>query len=159
MHTKHTILGVDPGAKGGYMARIGDEEIETGKLPDTEGDILELVESLALRSKGQRIAYLENLVKFTGSPMPASAMATYASSWGFLKGVLMANKFQLVLVTPQAWQKALGLGSSKGMTKASWKNKLRGMAQQLYPHSSITLANADAALIFRYADLQERGQA
>lgn len=149
-----TLLGVDPGANGGYMANTVDGLV-TGPLPDTEGDILELIEGLACHP-GDRIVYLENLVKFTGAPMPSSAMATYASSWGFLKGVLMANRFQLVLVTPQQWQKELGLGTSKGMTKTAWKNKLKAMAQQLYPNNSITLANADAALIFRYALLKER---
>jgi hypothetical protein len=149
-----TLLAIDPGANGGYMAKANDE-ITTGKLPDTEGDILEIIEELACHP-GERIAYLENLVKYTGSPMPSSAMAIYASSWGFLKGALMANKFQLVLVTPQAWQKALGLGTSKGMTKTAWKNRLKSVGQQLYPGCNITLANADAALIYRYAELEER---
>jgi hypothetical protein len=113
---------------------------------------------LSVSEAEERICYLENLVKFTGSPMPSSAMASYASNWGVLKGMLMALKFQLVLVTPQAWQKALGMGSSKGTSKTEWKNKLKSEAQRLYPNQKITLANADAALIFRHADLQERNK-
>lgn len=151
----NTLLAIDPGANGGFMWSRGDE-CETGPLPDTEGDILDLVRQVAEASKGKRIAYLENLVKFTGSPMPSSAMATYASSWGFLKGVLMANGFRVILVTPQAWQKALGLGTSKGGSKAEWKAKLKGEAQRLYPGHKITLANADAALIHRHAEIQEK---
>lgn len=151
-----TLLAIDPGANGGYMARVGDNSPITGPLPDTEGDILLMVEMFALTPHEKKVCYLENLVKFTGSPMPSSAMATYASNWGFLKGVLMAHKFQLVLVTPQKWQGAVGLGTSKGMTKTAWKNKIKAESQRLYPNVKITLANADAAMIFRYAELQER---
>lgn len=151
-----TLIGIDPGANGGFMARVGDAEVLTGSLPETEGDILSLLEMLAATPPPKRVAYLENLVKFTGSPMPSSAMATYASNWGVLKGMLMALKFQLVLVTPQVWQKSLGLGTSKGLSKTEWKNKLKSEGQRLYPGVKITLANADAALIFRYGELQER---
>jgi len=151
-----TLLGIDPGTNGGFMARLESGAVLTGPLPDTEGDLLLLLEMLAQSESKERICYLENLVKFTGSPMPSSAMASYASNWGVLKGMLMALKFQLVLVTPQAWQKALGMGSSKGVSKTEWKNKLKAEAQRLYPNQKITLANADAALIFRHADLQER---
>lgn len=151
-----TLIGIDPGANGGYMARFSSGAIMTGSLPETEGDLLAFLEMVSMSEASERICYLENLVKFTGSPMPSSAMASYASNWGVLKGMLMALKFQLVLVTPQAWQKALGLGSSKGMGKTEWKNKLKSEAQRLYPNQKITLANADAALIFRHADLQER---
>jgi len=153
-----TLLGIDPGSNGGFMARLGNGQILTGSLPDTEGDLLLLLEMLSVSEAEERICYLENLVKFTGSPMPSSAMASYASNWGVLKGMLMALKFQLVLVTPQAWQKALGMGSSKGTSKTEWKNKLKSEAQRLYPNQKITLANADAALIFRHADLQERNK-
>jgi hypothetical protein len=50
------------------------------------------------------------------------------------------------------------MGSSKGTSKTEWKNKLKSEAQRLYPNQKITLANADAALIFRHADLQERNK-
>lgn len=150
------LLGIDPGTHGGFMARMANGEFLTGPLPDTEGDLLTLLEMLGTTRADEKICYLENLVKFTGSPMPSSSMASYASNWGVLKGMLMALKFQLVLVTPQSWQKALGLGSSKGLSKTEWKNKLKSEAQRLYPAQRITLANADAALIFRHADLQER---
>lgn len=152
------LLGVDPGSNGGFMARLETGVILTGPLPDTEGDLLLLLEMLSKSQAEERICYLENLVKFTGSPMPSSAMASYASNWGVLKGMLMALKYQLVLVTPQTWQKALGMGSSKGSSKTEWKNKLKSEAQRLYPNHKITLANADAALIFRHADLQERNK-
>jgi hypothetical protein len=146
------LLAIDPGAKGGFAFR-NDKGVVSEKLPETEGDILLLIEMFSVAGPG--VCYLEQLVKYAGTRMPGSAMATYASSWGFLKGVAMARGWRLVLVTPQKWQKTLGLGVSTG-DKTTWKNKLKAMAQQLYPGIKVTLANADALLILRYAELEER---
>ena len=142
-------LAIDPGAKGGYAARVGDETI-TGSMPDTEGGILELLRKF---STGGHVCFLEDLVKFTGTPMPSSSMAVYAGNWGFLKGALMALGYRVHLVKPQAWQKTLNLGTSKGLQKREWKAKLRGEAERLFPGSKVTLSNADALLILRFSEL------
>lgn len=147
------ILAIDPGANGGFAFR-NDKGVVSDKLPATEGDINLLVEMFSVSGVG--VCYLEDLVKYAGTRMPGSAMAVYASNWGFLKGVLMARGWRIVLVRPQKWQKALGLGSSVGGEKTAWKNKLKAQAQQLYPGVKVTLANADALLILRYAELEER---
>jgi hypothetical protein len=140
-----SLLAIDPGAKGGYAVRIG-EITRSGNLPATEGDIIELFRSFAPDE-----CYLEDLVKYTGVNMPSSAMATYASNWGFLKGVLQTLGCRVVLVRPQEWQKSLSLGTSKGISKTIWKNKLKERAQQLFPAEKVTLQNADALLILEYA--------
>ena len=147
-----TILAIDPGANGGFAFQNG-KGVVSEKLPETEGDLVLLIEMLGVSGPG--VCYLEDLVKYAGTNMPGSAMATYASNWGFLKGVLMAKGWRLVLVKPQKWQKALSLGSSAG-DKTGWKAKLKGVAQQLFPGIKVTLANADALLILRYAELEER---
>ena len=118
-------------------------------MPATEGDLLALLRQK--RNEGAYTAYIENLVKFAGTNMPSSAMAVYASSWGFCKGVLMALGYSVILVNPKDWQKKLSLGSAKGMTKPEWKNKLKGEAQRFYPDHAVTLATADALLILRAA--------
>jgi hypothetical protein len=51
------------------------------------------------------------------------------------------------LITPQKWQKKLGLGTSKGLTPTQWKNKLKAEAQRLFPDIRVTLKTADALLI------------
>lgn len=143
------ITAIDPGAHGGIA--ILSEDVQAFPLPQSEGDILEILQPI----KGSTV-YLEDLVKFTGTMMPGSAMATYASNWGFLKGALMALECRMVLVSPQKWQKALGLGTSRGKTKTQWKNKLKERAQQLYPSVKVTLATADALLILEYARAFEK---
>lgn len=74
--------------------------------------------------------------------------------FGFLQGVLCAMGVRVVLVRPEHWMKALSLGTSKGMTKTQWKNKLKGEAQRLYPNRGLTLKTADAALILEYGRRQ-----
>lgn len=119
-------------------------------MPATEGDLLALLR--VKRTEGASVAYLENIVKYTGRNMPSSAMAVYASSWGCCKGILMALGYSLVLVSPKEWQKKLGLGAATGLSKTEWKNKLKGEAQRIYPDQDVTLATADALLILRAAE-------
>jgi len=143
------LLAIDPGAKGGYAATDG-VSFHTGALPQTEGDIIGLLKSLAPTE-----LFLEDLVKYTGVKMPSSAMAVYASNWGFIKGVAQTMGCRLVLVKPQQWIKSLGLGSATE-GKTVWKNKLKSRAQQLRPNEKITLQNADAVLILEYALLSKK---
>lgn len=97
------------------------------------------------------VAYLEDLVKYTGRNMPSSSMATYASNWGIIKGILTALRYRIVLVPPKKWQAALGLGSKGISTTTAWKNKLKQRAEQLFPNIKVTLATADALLILEAA--------
>jgi hypothetical protein len=140
------IIAFDPGKNGGVAIYWGETKNTTAQnLPPTDRGLLEVIEDVA--NLGETTAYLEDIVKFAGTNMPSSSMAAYASSWGFLRGVIVAKQIRLVLVPPQKWQKALGLGSSRGMSKTEWKNKLKNMAEQLNPHLKVTLATADALLI------------
>ena len=74
-----------------------------------------------------------------------------AQSFGRIEGVLAAFRVPTVTVTPQAWQKAHGLGTRGDMTTTQWKNKLKARAQSLYPEEHVTLATADALLIYNAA--------
>lgn len=143
------MIAIDPGANGGIAGRNPDGSVWSCRMPATEGDLLALLRQK--RNEGAYTAYIENLVKFAGTNMPSSAMAVYASSWGFCKGVLMSLGYSVILVNPKDWQKKLSLGSASGMTKTEWKNKLKGEAQRFYPDQAVTLATADALLILRAA--------
>jgi hypothetical protein len=142
------ILAIDPGANGGIAVEYAGT-VSSYKMPATDGDLLHLLQSCS--KEWNKKAYLENIVKYAGTNMPSSSMAVYASSWGLIKGMLMALEFEVILVKPQDWQKGLGLGTSKGLSKTEWKNKLKGEAQRLYPGVDVTLATADALLMLRAA--------
>lgn len=121
-------------------------------MPKTDREILNFCTPPArVSDDADRVAYLEDLVKYTGRNMPSSAMATYASNWGIIKGILTVLRYRIVLVPPKKWQAALGLGSKGKSTTTEWKNKLKQRAEQLYPNIKVTLATADALLILEAA--------
>lgn len=149
--THMNIIAIDPGASGGIAVQRAGERAICFPMPDTEGDVIAL-----LRQFPDSIVYLENLVKHMGAGIPASTMAVYASNWGFIKGAVQMQGSPLHLVTPQKWQKTLGLGTrERGTDKAAWKRKLRSEAQRLYPHLEITLKTADALLILAYSQAKQ----
>ena len=74
-------------------------------------------------------------------------MFNFGRNFGFLLGTLAGLYIRTELITPQKWQKALGLGTSKGMKPTEWKNKLKAEAPRLFPDIKVTLKTADALLI------------
>lgn len=148
------IIAIDPGAKGGIavFSQNSVNPVFCDPMPDTEGDIIDYLRSNGTFNAQETRIVLEDIVKFAGTNMPGSAMATYAGNWGFIKGAAMTLGYRVELTKPQAWQKALGLGTrSKGQSKTVWKNKLKSEAQRLYPQCKVTLQTADALLILESA--------
>ena len=148
------MIAIDPGQSGGIAIQrttVGVGTVEAVTMPKTEREIYEVIEGAQSTDVEGATAYLETLVKFAGRNMPSSAMAVYASNYGFIKGVLTALKWRIVLVPPKEWQRKLNLGKAKGLTKTEWKNKLKQKAEELYPKLKITLATADALLILEAA--------
>lgn len=119
-------------------------------MPQTEGDVVAFLRS---RSCDGCVVVMEKVGGFiAGNPAPGSTMFNFGMGFGLIKGAAMAFGMELVLVTPQAWQKALSLGNKKDHGK-HWKNHLKERAQQLFPQiENITLKTADALLILRYAE-------
>jgi len=151
------ILGIDPGASGGFAWRNGALPAAM-KMPDGEAAVLEALQELTESSDdGQHICYIEKVGGFTGKPQPGARMFTFGRGFGFLLGVLMTLKWEVHLVTPQKWQRAAGLGTKGTRTPAEWKRTLRDEAARLYPEQKVTLATADALLILEYARGQKHG--
>lgn len=153
---KQPTLAIDPGKSGGFAFCCGDGEIRCHKMPDTEGDVLDLLRSI--RALGIERLVIEDQTGVVGPGMKiaASAMFTFGRGFGFLLGAAMALGYRVEPVRPMKWQKALSLGTKKhagGTTP--WKNKLKGIAQQRFPHCVVTLSVADALLILDYATANE----
>ena len=145
------VIGIDPGVGGG-LAWSGANGDRCAPMPATIGDFRELLFNILLEQhfftgESTVTCYIEELPKFVRA-IPSSAVFVMARNYGQLEGVLTGFQVQLVHVRPQVWQKALGLGDSKGMTKTQWKNKLKAKAQAYYPEEHVTLKTADALLIY-----------
>jgi hypothetical protein len=145
------IISIDPGASGGIAMLFSSGKLIVEPMPDTDRDIMDFILSSKLNycdDKGYPIrAVIEKVGGYIGKPMPGGAMFNFGRGVGFLHGVLMMIGARIENPTPQAWQKCLSLGTSKGMTKNEWKNKLKQKAQQLFPEVAVTLKTADALLI------------
>lgn len=132
------VLGVDPGASGGFALVTGSRSGNIcWPMPETERDIYEL-----LASSGADHICIESV-----HSMPKQGVASsfkFGRNYGFLRGAIIASGIPFEDVTPQKWQKALGCltGGDKNVSKAK--------AQQLYPFLKITHATADALLIATY---------
>jgi hypothetical protein len=139
-------LGIDPGASGGLAASNGGLWSIT-PMPATERDIWNwIVDCHALRAVIEKVGgYI------AGNPSPGSAMFKFGLSYGGLRMALIAASIPFDEVTPQRWQKTLGI-SPRGKTesKSQFKNRLKGKAQQLFPQVNVTLATADAVLLAEY---------
>lgn len=172
------VLAIDPGAKGGVISVNGAGRIAVRPLPDTETDRVHILLSMAQEARAARqtpVLVLERVGGYVGGAgAPGSAMFNFGKGVGILLGAGMALGYRIVEVTPQCWQKDLGLGTSgasqirslpgdskeqkkkaqaeRSRLKKEWKNKLKDKAQKLYPEfaDKITLDTADAALILEW---------
>ena len=148
-------IGIDPGLAGG-VAVLGSR-LTTYNMPDTYPDIFNMFKSLREQYAGKNIvAILEDVGH--GIPGQSSkATAVFARHNGHLEMALYALGIRTVRVTPQKWMKSYSnqLGKSKDVEKREWKNKLKGLAQQMHPEEKVTLKNADAILIAEYGKKSE----
>lgn len=143
------IIAVDPGQSGGIAWQINDE-IGCQPMPKTEGDILELLQSLAARGLNSTVA-IELLPRFTGEKVPGSRTAVLFENYGFVKGAAAGLHLRTVLHEPHDWQKFFRLGTRRACkSRTEWKNKLKGEAQRRFPGLDVTLATSDALLILEY---------
>jgi hypothetical protein len=173
-----TIIAIDPGASGGFAIMQSDGSVIAKKMPDTEGAILDTLEGFIETATEGVVCHMEQVGGFIGGQgQPGSRMFEFGHGVGFLHGIIATNRIRLELVTPQKWQKALGLGSisqfypanyktldeaaaktARANAKRDWKNKLKSLAERLYPSVKVTLATADAILILEYAVRSQRGE-
>lgn len=144
------LLAIDPGASGAIAVKWPGKTILAYPMPD-DADLVETVEAYWVAAKAEEydiVAYLEEVGGYIGKPQPGSSMFKFGSGYGFIRGVLAANRIKTVLVRPQTWQKGVsGVQSTKGPER---KRALKEAAARLYPNIKVTLTNADALLIADY---------
>ena len=144
-------VGIDPGQSGGIAVLCGGT-VDAHKMPETERDIWQIFKDVEMPC----IAVIEKV-----HSMPDQGVASsfkFGRGYGFLRGCLIAGGIPFEEVTPQAWIKGLAIPSkAKTETRTQWKNRLKAMAQQLYPDLKVTLATADALLIATYNKRKHEG--
>jgi hypothetical protein len=145
-------LAIDPGASGGLALYKKDGTVEAHPLPSLTYDALdELINTDAESAFSQYTVVIEDVPKFAGRMIPSSATATLHFGFGYLCGHFEARGYRVIKVTPQTWQKTIGIGKKGDLSSAQWKRKLRDEAQRRYPALKVSLATADALLLLDHA--------
>jgi hypothetical protein len=142
------MIAIDPGMNGGIAWLDPDGNPQCKPMPETEGDVLDLLRTLRI---GTAEAKLEEVGGYVGKGQPGSSMFKFGRGFGFIVGSLMALGFRIEFLKPQKWQKFFGLGTSaQAGGKTPWKNKLKAEAQRRFPTLNVTLKTSDALLILDY---------
>ena len=103
---KEIYIGIDPGASGG-LAEIAIDCTEAIPMPRTEKDIWEWVHWFQAGQKPY--AMIEKVSGYIGESQPGSRAFRFGQSYGSLRMALIAAGVPFEEVTPQTWQKALGV--------------------------------------------------
>lgn len=120
-------IGIDPGAKGG-VALIDGDGITV--YPWDKASFLGAMRGVNLAylaRKDYAICCLEHV-----GPMPGqgvTSMFHFGENFGYIKGVLEANKIPYELVRPQKWKKEFSVTSDK--------NTSIEVCQRLFPDVSL----------------------
>lgn len=142
-------IGIDPGTGGGIAVTDG-KKTSAVKMPDTEKDVFESLKGLLSEDP---FVIIEKVGAMPGQGV--TSMFSFGQSYGFLRGLLVALEIPFEEVSPQKWQKELGLLQRRRkddakLSKTDKKNLNKQKAQQLWPHLRVTHATADALLIAEY---------
>lgn len=141
-------MGIDPGQSGGIaVLRSNGSVAQLIPMPATERDICE---AITVWTDDSVEAFIEKV-----HSMPQQGVSStfkFGVGYGGLRMALIAVGIPFDEVTPQTWQKALGVvkRNAKTESKNDHKKKLLQKAQQLFPGTKITLKTADALLIAEY---------
>ena len=148
-------VGVDPGLAGGLVV-IDNTGAPAEPMPPTERDVWDWFYSV-----GHNYSTVPNAVIEKVHSMPRQGVASsfkFGMGYGGLRMALIASHIPFEEVTPQVWQRALGIPPrGKTETPTKWKNRLKAKAQQLYPRLEVTLKTADALLLATYCQRKYTG--
>lgn len=149
-----SILGIDPGKGGGIAVIDADtaEVIEVCAMPDTIADISDMI----ARHCDASCAYIE--IVHSMPKQGVSSTFTFGQFYGYVQMAVVAHKIRCIDVLPSRWQQSLGVKAKKDEGYSAHKNRLKGLAQKLFPNVKVTLKNADALLIAYYGREKETGR-
>lgn len=116
-----TYIGIDPGQKGG-IAVLGDTKYTV--YPYSDDWMKEIAEMF---KNSQVFAVVEKVGAMPGQGV--TSMFNFGKSFGYILGVLEANKIPYQLVPPQTWKKEFSLNKEKGKSVET--------AKRLFPDASL----------------------
>ena len=149
-----TVIGIDPGLKGGIVVMVDGRIAKTVKMPVVKGDGGSWVDfgevASILKYERPDLVAIEKVHSMPGQGV--ASVFTFGLGFGGLIGVCAGLGAPYELVRPQAWQKVV----FAGMDKKLGKGRSILYVKQKYPecepahkHDGI----ADAACIAEWASM------
>ena len=150
------ILAIDPGAKGalaffdvekGSLVIVDMPTVQVKRGNKDKVEISPQMVAAEIKARLPRIAILERVGAMPGQGV--SSMFQFGRGVGMLEGVLSALQIPVTYITPQAWQKVVGVRGGKDANRAR--------AAELFPSSADCFkrakddGRADAALMAWWA--------
>lgn len=162
-----TIIGIDPGENGGIAVNFPTGVVLA--LSFSDNNLFPALHHINWEQDNLTI-YMEKVHAMPSQGV--TSMFTFGKNVGRIEGYLKCKGHVWVDVTPQTWQKALGLieprikgvkltSTEKEKIKREKKKKMLAMAQSLYPeifkglNKGQSLSIADAVLIAHYGVKKE----
>lgn len=159
MKRNKLYVGIDPGVKGGVVAKTRSKIILLEEMPTSETDIWQLFEGLAYEYENI-MAVIE---KVNSHKMGRKSAQTFFCNYQALRQSMIGNYIPFQEATPQSWMKSLGIPTNSKLSDKDKKEKLRSKSQQLFPKLNTwkcTLTHqrkvCDALLITHYCELTYR---
>jgi hypothetical protein len=137
------IIGIDPGKSGGIAWIYEDGLVNCKNCPDDTKQMADLIRSLQ-KNNNKIICYLESVHAFPTDGR--SSAFKFGMNFGMWQGILSSFNIEVVLVTPQKWQKHFG---DLPKNKKERKNMIKQIASELSGLKA-TLKTADAICITYY---------
>jgi crossover junction endodeoxyribonuclease RuvC len=149
------ILGIDPGLSGalafldtntGMIAIEDMPTVEVKRNNKLKREVSPQLTAAIIAKRHAEAAFLEKVNAMAGQGV--SSVFSFGRSSGILEGILAAYDIPTTLVTPQTWQKAMGVRDGKDGSRAR--------AMQLFPASAELFqrkkddGRSDATLIASY---------
>lgn len=113
-------IGIDPGAKGG-IAIINEDEVHAYAYSDDE------LKRICSDIKGDALCFVEKVGAMPGQGVVS--MFNFGKSYGYILGVLEADKIPYQLISPHKWKNHFSLSKDKGASVQ--------LAKRLYPQISL----------------------
>lgn len=165
--TPQYIVAIDPGKNGSVVHGSHRLTVRCEKMPEELVSLYVLLRQIK-ESRPNAIAFLEHNTGFMagikragsgeggdegGGGVSPKAMYTFGRVTGHVEMALVAAGIPVCRVTPIKWQNAVAVSTVRKrlMSPSQWKNYLKDHAKKRFPQVPVTLANADALLIFAAA--------
>jgi hypothetical protein len=159
------VFAIDPGADGGFARLFVEGALNTWRMPTkAQGGKQAIVETLhsLLTDRGCKLIVIESVWGREGDGK--RQITTFMKHVGLLEGVVLSALLsdpeppEILFVPPTKWQKVLGCPKAPTKTeepkahrrKTIHKNRLKAVAEGMFPGKRFTLCTSDAALLAEY---------